>query len=85
MVYNEWKETRYKLFNEKIDHFKEHSSYEWLREYANDAMRWNVGAGYLQIKATDFIERIEKMSLDYIRDWLDGKNKLEWKPEFKNV
>ena len=24
------------------------------------------------------IKRIEEMPLDYIRDWLDGKNQLEW-------
>ena len=35
------------------------------------------------IKAEDFIERIEKMPIVYIEDWLDGKNKLEWKPEFE--
>ena len=34
--------------------------------------------GYLMIKAEDFIKRIEEMPLDYIRDWLDGKNQLEW-------
>lgn len=24
------------------------------------------------------LKRIEEMPLDYIRDWLDGKNQLEW-------
>ena len=30
------------------------------------------------IKAADFIERIENASIEYIADWLDGKNQLEW-------
>lgn len=79
----EWIKTRYKLFNEKIDNFKEHKKYSWLRKYANEAIEWNSMYGYLQIKAEDFIERIEKMPLEYIQDWLDGKNQLEWKPEYK--
>lgn len=69
---------RYQLFNEKIDSFKCHEKYEWLRQYADDAIRWNTMAGYLQIKAEDFIKRIENMPLTYINDWLNGKNKLEW-------
>ncbi len=76
---NEWRKKRYALFNSKIDHFKGHPKYEWLRKYADEAMRYNEGFGYYMIKAEDFIERIEKMPLEYIRDWLDGKNQLEWK------
>lgn len=83
MTINEWREKRYKLFNEKIDSFKWHEKYSWLREYADDALKWNEMSGYLMIKAEDFIERIEKMPLDYIKNWLDGKNQLEWKPEFR--
>ena len=83
MTTNEWREKRYKLFKEKIDSFKCHKKYSWLREYADDALKWNEMSGYLMIKAEDFIERIEKMPLDYIKDWLDGKNQLEWKPEFR--
>ena len=83
MNMNEWRKSRYKLFNEKIDSFKEHSNYPWLRKFADDAIRYNETGGYLMIKAEEFIERIEKMPLNYIRDWLDGKNELEWKPEFK--
>lgn len=79
----EWEKNRYKVFNEKIDHFKNHAKYGWLRQYANEAIHWNSGGGYYQIKAEDFIERIEKMPLDYIRDWLDGKNQLEWKTEWR--
>lgn len=80
----EWAKERYKLFNEKIDAFKEHKSYSsWLRQYANDAIKWNEMSGYFMIKAEDFIKRIEKMPLEYIRDWIDGKNQLEWKPEYR--
>lgn len=74
----EWRKNRYALFNSKIDHFKNHPKYGWLRQYADEAMGWNEGFGYHAIKAEDFIERIEKMPLEYIRDWLDGKNQLEW-------
>lgn len=36
---NEWAKQRYKLFNEKIDSFKEHKAYSsWLRQYADDAI-----------------------------------------------
>ena len=81
--HSEWAATRYKLFNQKIDSFKNHSKYDWLREYANDAIGWNERAGYLMIKAADFIKRIEKMPLDYIKGWLDGINGLEWKEEYR--
>lgn len=83
MTTNEWREKRYKVFNEKIDSFNGCEKYSWLREYADDALKWNEMSGYLMVKAEDFIERIEKMPLDYIKDWLDGKNQLEWKPEFR--
>lgn len=84
MNIEEWRKNRYKSFNEKIDHFKDHKKYEWLRKYADDAIGWNEMEGYYQIKAEDFIKRIEMMPLNYIRDWLDGKNQLEWKPEFNS-
>lgn len=38
----------------------------------------NYTVGLNQIIAEDFIERINKASLDLIKDWLDGKNQLEW-------
>lgn len=80
---NEWTIKRYELFNNKIDSFKNHNKYTWLRQYANDAIHWNEMSGYLMIKAEDFIKRIEKMPIEYIREWLDNKNKLEWKEEYK--
>lgn len=82
-AYEQWRKQRYAKFNEKIDFFKAHPKYEWLRKFADDAINWNENHGILQIKAEDFIERIEKMPLEYIRDWLDGKNQLEWKPEWR--
>lgn len=81
--YKEWAYERYKLFNQKIDSFKNHEKYECLREYANDAISWNERAGYLMIKAADFIKRIEKMPLDYIQGWLNEENQLEWKQEYR--
>lgn len=39
MTTNEWREKRYKVFNEKIDSFKEHEKYSWLRQYADDALK----------------------------------------------
>jgi len=67
-----------KKFNNKIDYFKNHSKYEWLRRYADDALKWNTMCGFYQIKAEDFIERIIAAPLEYIEDWLNGKNQLEW-------
>lgn len=34
--------------------------------------------GFYQIKAEDFIERIVAAPLEYIEDWLNGNNQLEW-------
>lgn len=83
LSHGEWAEKRYKIFNQKIDGFKNHLKYEWLREYANEAIKWNECAGCLMIKAADFIKRIEKMPLDYIEAWLNGENQLEWKTEYR--
>ncbi len=78
---DEWRANRYALFNSKIDHFKDHPRYEWLRQFSDEAIFYNEGSGYYAIKAESFIERIEQMPLDYIRDWLDRKNQLEWRNE----
>jgi hypothetical protein len=66
-------------FNNKIDYFKNHPKYPWLRQYANDALNFHTGFGFLTIKAIDFMDRINSMDIEYIQDWLDGKNNLEWK------
>lgn len=65
--------------NKKIDSFRDHTAYtEWLRKYTDDALCWVTTGGYLQIKADDFLKRIDAAPLSIIRDWLDGKNQLEW-------
>ena len=73
----EWRRNRYGRFNAKIDALRDHPKYEWLRKYADDAMVWNEGFGFLMIKGEDFIDRIETMEIAFIRDWLDGKNELK--------
>lgn len=72
-------------FNSKINHFQDHTKYNWLREYADDALRFHIGFGHLAIKAVDFMDRIIAMPIDYIEDWLNDKNKLEWTEEFKQT
>ena len=76
--YKKWRENRYKSFNEKINHFKDHSKYEWLRKYADDAMNANEAFSYMAIKGADFIKRIEQMPLWYIEQWLNSENDLSW-------
>lgn len=76
--HDEWAMSRYMVFEEKINALKDHPKYPWLRKYADDAKVANEGGGYYMIKAEDFIERIENADVSYIRDWLDGKNQLEW-------
>lgn len=76
--YDRWAKERYKLFEEKIEAFKSHPRYEWLRKYADNAKRANEGYGYSMISGEDFIKRIEQATLNYIEDWLNEKNKLEW-------
>lgn len=65
-------------FNDKINYFANHPKYEWFRKYADDALTWYTMCGFYQIKAEDFIKRIVAAPLNYIEDWLDGKNQLEW-------
>ena len=74
----EWAKTRYALFESKIEAFRGHPKYEWLRKYANDAKFYNEGSGYWMIKAENFIERIEQADREYISNWLKSKNQLEW-------
>lgn len=69
---------RQEIFNDKIEHFKNHPKYKWLRKYADEALKWNTMCGFYQIKAEDFIERIVAAPLEYIEDWLNGNNQLEW-------
>lgn len=78
MNHEQWAKVRYKEFEEKIEHFKEHEKYGWLRKYADDAKKYNEGFGYWMIKAEDFIKRIESAPVSVIQDWLEGKSQLEW-------
>lgn len=66
-------------FNKKIDLFKEHSKYPWLRKEADTALSNRSGFGLPVIISDDFMDRIVAMPKEYIQDWLDGKNKLEWR------
>ena len=77
-ITDEWRKNRYALFNSKIDAMKNHPKYPILRKNANQAIEYNEGGGFTQITAEDFIKRIEAASVETIRDWLDGKNHLEW-------
>lgn len=67
-----------KRVNDKVNHFVNHPKYPWLRAYTDDAIRYHTGAGYYQIKAADFMDRIDAAPLEVIQEFLDGKNHLEW-------
>lgn len=66
------------VFDRKIEHFKGHKNYAKLRESADGALMNHAGFGLDAIHAQDFMNRIVKMPLPYIQDWMDGKNQLEW-------
>lgn len=68
-------------FNEKVNSFSDHSRYEDFRKYADKALLAYTGYGWEAIAYEDFIDRIVAMPLDYIRDWLDGKNELKWRKQ----
>lgn len=70
-------------FNSKVEKFKEHSKYEWLKEQAEKAITFNCACGLQAIKANDFMERIITLPTVYITEWLDGKNQLEWLEDYK--
>lgn len=70
-------------FNEKIGSFKGHESYAWLRKYADAALQNHTGVGVEAIRSTDFMDRIVAMPEEYILDWLNGKNNLEWRKQDK--
>ena len=72
-------------FNEKIDHFSGHKGYEALRKNADKAISSYTGFGLECIIHTDFMDRIIAMPLDYIQDWLDGKNELKWREQDKKM
>lgn len=65
-------------FNAKIESMKDHSLYSQLRKHADKCILDCSGFGLERILADEFIQRIEMASIKIIRDWLDGKNNLEW-------
>ena len=65
-------------FNKKIDHFKFHKRYNWLRKTADDVLNKHRGFGADAIAAGDFMDRIIAMPIGYIEDFLNDKNHLEW-------
>lgn len=67
-----------RAFDYKINKFKEHFKYSELLEKAEQAKTGNTMGGYSSIASNDFMKRIVIMPLQYIKDWLDGKNNLEW-------
>lgn len=72
-------------FNEKINYFFGHKGYETLRKNADKALGSYTGFGLESIIYTDFMDRIIAMPLDYIQDWLDGKNELKWREQDKKM
>lgn len=70
-------------FNNKVEKFKEHSKYEWLKEQAEKAIAFNCGCGLQAIKANDFMERIITLPTAHITEWLNGRNQLEWLEDYK--
>ena len=84
-MHDAWRKNRYRVFNEKIDAFKDHPRYPSLRKQADDAMVYNEGGGFTMITAADFIQRIEENPVENIRKWLDGEYPLYHKdhPEYR--
>ena len=72
-------------FDNKIEEMKYHEKYRWLKAQADKAKQMFDSFGLDRIRGEDFIERIAAMPLDYISDWLDGKNQLFWRPEDKKM
>lgn len=70
-------------FENKVEKFKDHPKYEWLKEQAGKAITFNCACGLQAIKANDFMERIITLPTAYITEWLDGKNQLEWLEDYK--
>lgn len=66
------------IFNYKINQFSDHPKFDRLRHSADEALKYHTGYGLDAIHAADFIDRIVKMPLDYIGEWLDGENALQW-------
>lgn len=71
------------MFKHKVEKLKEHPKYNDLKKQSEKTITFNCFCGIEAIKAHDFMERIITLPTTYIRDWLDGKNQLEWLEEYK--
>ena len=69
-------------FNRKIELLKDHEKFEVLDRSRREALSHHTGFGHDAIAAADFMDRIIAMPVTYISDWLYGKNRLEWTPEY---
>lgn len=72
-----------KAFDNKINKLREHKNFCNLLEKAEWAKINNTTCGLDSIIANDFMKRIITMPLDYIKNWLEDKNNLEWLAEYK--
>ena len=73
------------IANEKADSLSYHEKYPKLREQLDRAISLWGGYGLDCIIAADIIERLVAMPIEYIKDWLDGKNELEWRKEDRKM
>lgn len=69
-------------FMEKVARFESHYNFPRLEEMANQAIASNPSFGIWAISSNDFMRRIIEMPTPYIVDWLEGKNNLEWLPDY---
>ena len=69
-------------FNRKVELLKDHEKFEVLDRSRKEALSLHTGFGHDAIAAADFMDRIIAMPVEYISEWLYGKNRLEWTPEY---
>lgn len=70
-------------FQRKIEVFKNHSKYDWLKKQADEAIIHNTYCGIESIIANDFMKRIITLPRAHITEWLNGSNELEWLEEYR--
>ena len=70
-------------FEEKVGRLKGHDNASRLTAMAEKAIAARNGLfQYQVIAADDFMERVIEMPTAYLEDWLEGKNDLEWLPDY---
>lgn len=69
-------------FECKVQCLENHPNFSRLEGMAREAVLVQSGFGRSAIAADDFMRRIVELPTSYISDWLDGKNNLEWLPEY---